>query len=611
MERITGFLITASDSAREDHGLSGSFFTRCRGLREALRVQAGGFCMSAFSPGETDGEASPEGPWVLGTLVYRGMSGPRAVARFREDLRGNDLEDLMEACDGQFCMVVGHEEGFSVVTDPAGIMHLYRYRSGNTLALSSSSMALSRHYPVTPNPGAIAQFLRCGNVYGSGTVYREITVLEPATLYSFTRTPAGLRETGKTYWRPPQSICEGMSIEESRDRLAGTMLQCFGALPREGLICDLTAGFDSRLVLSILSSFSPFEDIHTFVFGPPWSREVGLVRDYCRSLGMVMDHLALPEDWDHMIVEYVHRSLDVTDGEENVFVYAPILRAQDHKAMASSFSVNGLGGELYRDFWWIQELFPGKRPANLDRLIEMRVLQYEYDHSVFSGQWAGRMKGVRDILRHEFQSSIGDLRAAETYNTLQIDTLYLRQKLHRWAGRTISSSNGVISTITPLAMKRCLETVMVIPPGHKRNGRLVKAVIEKLSPRLSELTMLNGAPCRNLTLRNAHRFLPLLGDYGKRGVRKLVQKAVGRTILADVPKGYGQADFYQALLGQDSFREDFRYDRLRTGVLYHRDAYERLVEGCASGRSPFCSELGSILTLEMRMRGDNVRDDPA
>lgn len=217
------------------------------------------------------------------------------------------------------------------------------------------------------------------------------------------------------------------------------------------------------------------------------------------------------------------------------------------------------------------------------------------------------MQGVKDTLKAVFLDTLADMDLQGSYNTLQIDNLYLRQKIRRWAGRTMSSSSRIVSTLAPLTLKRNLDLVLAVPPGHKKGGRLVKSVIARLCEPLSDLRMLNGAPCRNITVGNAHAFLPLLVDYARKGMRKAVQKALNRTILLDASVSYQQPWFFSCLFSHPGVRKDFAYSSLITQGLYDPDRYSRFHEEAGNGSFPYCSQLGNIMTLEMRMRSDNIR----
>lgn len=612
---MAGILITVGKDIQETHEKAKNYFIEFKRLEIAHEDKGVGFSLSKFTRSGSDdmnySSNENNSVWVVGTLIYKNKIGQAAREKLLLDLYRDSFDALVDHCDGPFCLVLKNhaEQTLLVVTDHSGIINMYSYQSGSTFMLSSSSLSLSRNHPVTPDHNAIAQFLRTGNVYGSDTIYREIQVLEPASIYKIEEKFEGHLSLTKQYWKSPIEINEGSSLEKSRDVLISALLNSFEVFSKESLICDFTAGFDSRLNMAVLSQFKPFSDIHSFVFGPDGSREVELVKGYCKTLGAQCHHFRLPDDWDERIFEYVQKAMPITDGEENIFAYAPILYAQENKAHDFQYSINGLGGELYRDFWWIQEILCSKRPANIDRLIHTRILQYEYDYSIFSDTWNTKIGDVKNTLKAAFEKTLSDMNLHKSYNNLQIDNLYFRQKIRRWAGRTMSSSNHFIHTIAPLTLKKNLEVALTIPARYKRNGRLVKSIIEQLSFPLAELEMLNGTPCQNFRIGNMHKFIPLALDYGKRGVRKIIQKTTNRTILVDRSINYQPSLFFSYLFGNKDFAQAFRYDSLITAGMYDRDKYMRFYQRAISGDFPYYNQLGNILTLEMRIRQDKIRDN--
>lgn len=609
---MAGILITFGEDIQDDHKKVRHYFTQFKDFKIVHEDTDKKFYLSKFSrEGINDLNYSVKEDsyvCVVGTLIYKKKIGKDALEDLHMDLQGNPIDTLIKNCDGPFCLIIKNsagQQGLWIVTDHAGIINMYTYQLGSTCVISSSSLSLSRNYPVTPEYSAIAQFLRTGNVYGSATIYKEIKVLEPASIYKFKDNFKNPLPLITKYWESPITINEKASLEESRDMLVNSLLNSFEIFSKENLICDFTAGFDSRLNMAILSQFRPFSDIHSFVFGPDVSKEVTLVKEYCKTLRIQYHHLRLPDDWHENVFEYVKKALSITDGEENIFTYAPILYAQEYKAHDYRYSINGLGGELYRDFWWIQEIFSLKRPANLDRLISTRILQYEYDYSILSDNWTSKMKETKDILKNLFSETISDMDLNGSYNTLQIDNLYFRQKIRRWAGRTMSSTNQVINTLSPLTLKKCVEVALSIPPQYKRNGRLVKNIIENLSWPLSGMRMLNGSPCQNVRIWNLHKFVPLLFDYGERGVRKIVQNVMNRTILMDTSINYPQSLYY--LLLSDSFKVEYEYDSLYTQEFYNRERYAKFYQDARNGNFHYYNQLGNIITLEMRMKQDMIR----
>ncbi|MFO7972001.1 MAG: hypothetical protein R6U40_09650, partial [Desulfobacterales bacterium] len=516
------------------------------------------------------------------------------------------LEDIVANLDGHFFLVIVDrlDKKIYFITDHIGLINIYEHKIDGKIFISSSALSLSKTFSVTLNSQAVCQFLRTGSISNSDTIYNEINLLEPSTIYSYDFANGNYQIHKKEYWKAPTEIDENSSFKDTCKRFSEILENRVSLFANQNIISDFTGGFDSRLVSSSLmnANSSSNTSIITFVFGPSKSKEVKLVKEISQKLNIKNVHLNLPESWIRKFPEYIIRSLNICDGEENAFNYAPILFANESKAKYFTFSVNGLGGELYRDFWWVQELFFKKKPANIRRLVTTRVLQYEYDFSIFKSNWRQSLESVVNVYEKNYMLTNSDMQ--NTYNTLQIDNIYLRQKIRRWAGRTISSSNQIINTIAPLLFKDCLEAGMVVPPKYKRNGRFVRAVIENANPFFAEMKMLNGIPCKPMRIDNFYEFFPAFNEMFQKGLRKISQNLLNKTIYLDKSLNYNQASWFEALKNQ--FCEDKMFNQLINLNIIDRKKILPFVRKAGSPEFPFFSQLGNMITLELRMQQDKI-----
>jgi asparagine synthetase B (glutamine-hydrolysing) len=544
---------------------------------------------------------------TIGTLIYNNKIGKSALFELHKHLNKNEINKVLENADGHYLLVIVDdvENKINIVTDHAGVIQVYSYDKNKNFIISTSSLSISRCLSVSPNYQGIAQFLRLGNVYGSSTIYKEIDKLEPATNYELTnRNNFGF--TNKiVYWKTPNEIFNKVSFADARAHLSETLKSSYDPFQDEKFIMDFTGGFDSRLNLAIMSKIIPLSEINTFVFGPRDSKEANLVKKNCDLLGINNVHLQISDDFFREFTENLRLALIVTDGEENAFSYIPILYAQIFKTREFDYSINGLGGEIYRDFWWRQELHIAKKKANLSRLIKYRILQYEHDDTIYGNEFSKYIDKISDNLKEIFTKSIDDMDVNNTYNTLQLDNLYYRQKIRCWAGKTINSSNQIIKTISPLTFKKCVSTCLSIYPRHKKNGRLVKAIIDSSSKQLSALQMLNGAPAQNFQLRNFYKFTPLLIDISKTILRKFSQRLFNKTIFSPASTYY-KPSLWFSLFFQSISSSSFKYEHLITGELFDQVNYNRFLDEALSNQFSFSQQLGNILSLELRMRRDNL-----
>ncbi|MCK4825923.1 hypothetical protein KA005_59795, partial [bacterium] len=195
------------------------------------------------------------------------------------------------------------------------------------------------------------------------------------------------------------------------------------------------------------------------------------------------------------------------------------------------------------------------------------------------------------------------------YNTLQIDNIYFRQKIRKWAGRTISTSNQLIRAVAPLTFKKCIEAGMSIPPRYKRNGRLIKAIVETFSPVLAQQKMLNGMPCQNIRIDNFYKFIPLVSELTKKGIRKLSQRVFDRTILLDKTLTYQVSNWFGSMLSDIRCKNLLSYDNMCTSRLYRKEQFERFIEDAQKPGFRYYQQIGNLFTLELRMREDNLGEE--
>lgn len=612
---MAGVLVTLGEKAISDHqNILGSFINIKENLEKSSSYLIESFLsLSKFKRlNEQDTNFFEDEFFflcVIGTLIYKNSLDREALNLLKIDLLKNDVEELTQYMDGHFALFVIKKNlaTLHIITDHAGIIQIYIYQNGNSFIFSSSSMAISRIKPVTINESGVAQFLRNSFVCGSKTIYNEIELLEPATVYSYSIENKPKLRGKKQYWKSPVNVDENIQFQEAALQLSERLNKSLGVFDGKKIICDLTAGYDSRLILSsILSKDSKKLDFETFVYGPETSKEVKLVKSYAKELSIINHHLQLPKNWKDEFPHYSEKALNITDGEDNVFQYAPILYAQYFKKQNFDISVNGLGGELYRDFWWLQEFLYARKPANLSRLIHSRILQYEYDYSIFSEHWKKLLLYLDQIFLNNFQQTIADMDLRNSYNTLQIDNIYFREKIRKWAGRLISSSNQILQTVSPLNFKETLQISMVIPPKIKKRGKIVRAIIESNNNRLAILPLLNGVPAIPMNYKNFYRFIPFYNELLKKGFIKVIQVFTHNTIMLNKNLKYRETYNWKNLLDSDFMKNKVTFENLKSSNLFNNSRFENFINNAKEENFKNYAELGNILSLDFRMSNDNV-----
>jgi asparagine synthetase B (glutamine-hydrolysing) len=547
--------------------------------------------------------------FCVGTIFCNYLTGKKVLEYIKIKLLENDLQSIINSLDGHFVLIaVCHNKKImQIITDHAGIIHLYFLRDGENQYFSTSSRIFSRNFDVSINVDAVAQFLRCDSICDSDTIYSEINVLEAAAIYTIEiDNPRNNRK--EIYWKSPISIEEDMNIEDATDLWSKTLLEIGKIITSGNIICDLTGGFDTR---SILAAILPYVEINnkkfsTFVFGPDESTEVKVAKQISTKLNLNILHTTLPDDWEHLISDYLKQALNYTDGEENIIGFASMLFANQVKKKNFNTSINGMSGGCVRPFFWVQEITYGKKPANIVRFLNMRAFQYEYDYSVFSNEWRNQINSIPELLTRRYLNSIADMDLNNSYNTLQLDNIDLRQRERRWGGRTISSSNQIIKIISPLYFKKCMDIGLKIPPKFKVRDLLNRKVITKLNPKLAKQKMITGVPCEEISIKNFFKFYPLLAVYSTKLAKVFSQQIIGRSAFIDSSLSYSKHDWFKALLSDSGNNDLGNIENWITRKIYDTKVVKEFIEKAKHPGFRYYGQLEKMITLEFRLREDRV-----
>src|SRR5205085_4578813 len=139
------------------------------------------------------------------------------------------------------------------------------------------------------------------------------------------------------------------------------------SIANEKVSLDLTGGIDSRLLAAAFSYFGmPFELAASGVEGTP---DIEIAAEVAKALGkefFVTSHDPHRTDWNELFA--------LSDGLFDLGKSdRPLQLQQDRAARGITLAISGAGGELFKDFWWLQDFpFYARKKPNLERLYAMR-----------------------------------------------------------------------------------------------------------------------------------------------------------------------------------------------------------------------------------------------
>ncbi len=239
--------------------------------------------------------ALSEGEWQRArTLPYSGGLACRHILHaFLSDEAG-----LAATLNGAFGVVVGqpHERTVRVVTDRMGFFPIYTWRTSGPPIIATHPDALAAHTGASHDldPLSMAEVLSTGTVTHPNTYYRDIEVMDPGCVYTWT---AGDPARKQAYWEPSYQGDHRARVKELGEELEHALR---GAIERRTLPSLgptgvlLSGGADSRAVL--YAACEPAAVTSITFYGTP-NAELETARRLAERVGS--KHIGLQREFEH------------------------------------------------------------------------------------------------------------------------------------------------------------------------------------------------------------------------------------------------------------------------------------------------------------------------
>jgi asparagine synthetase B (glutamine-hydrolysing) len=578
-----------------------ALFHALAGVAPADRIDHPNFCVSAFprltGPGARLLRDGPRFAAAAGTWAGDAAGGD-PLAALSQPL-GTLPRAGLDRADGLYFVAAGDGEAIACATDLVGRLHAYHAEVDGCAVVSTSALVVAALARAPLDPLACQELLGCGNVYERRSLFRGVTKLEPATRFEL--RGGRLAATERT-WDVrslfPGGMTEGLGTAPAlADALVAAVERTLAGFSRP--IIDLTGGFDSRAVVAAaLATGRPFECV---VNGRDDDPDAVSAQRIAAKLGLKLVRLRPGLDYGLRSLGAIERAVALTDGEHDAVEYSAVLEIHERLARQGDLTVNGTAGELCRGYWWdLVGPHPGSRVPLDFAKVARRFVHDDWADRILASPAAPRLAGhFAEVVARAVAGLDG------LPNTVRIDQVYLGLRMHRWAGRLASATDRIWPCATPFLFRRPLEIALTAPVAARAHDRMMRRLIEHLSPALASLPMAGGYPAAQLRPSNLPRFLPLLAKNVSKAVRR-VRRSLGRPARPrpDPTARPASADLW----AQEDVRALLRPASMKTAHLYDPAALAAFLAESESPGFASDSKLGRVLTLELVAQAlDRVR----
>ena len=412
--------------------------------------------------------------WYLGLQGADWATGDRRDSRRPAQRASNCFDEAL----GNYCLLIKDDLGLRLVTDRAGLHHVYH---DDDLSLVSNSFVASAcgGKGRTLRTQEMREYVMFGATFGACTLLEEVQLLGAETEVRFSRDDRKLVER-RSVWQADEVGETRRSLEDEIERALEAAKSYYSQIYAafDGKVtAALSGGYDSRLSLALLRHHGVTPKL--FVYGKSGSPDVSIAAEICRGESLPLD--CVDRDARPILEpdEYWRNQDDAFHGLDGLTQYgyacAPYEFSHRQERVAGGLvSVNGGGGEIWRDFWKLPD-----RPMSADSFVNAYfggrysgLRQVKADSSEILDGIARKVRELVATPRHELDSST-------------IQSLYARLRLRFWQGKNNSVDNHVGYALTPFS--ECVFSVpaMEIPVSAKRDGWFERQMVCRISAKLA------------------------------------------------------------------------------------------------------------------------------
>lgn len=269
----------------------------------------------------------------------------------------------------------------SLFNDRYGMRRLFVYEGKREFYFASQAKALLAVLPETRDfdPVGLAEFLTCGCTLGIRSLYKDIKILPPASLWTISQNGVDRKNF---YFN-----CSDWESQErlNESRFAQKVVETFPAVVRNytkgqmPLGISLTGGFDSRLLMACLE-MAPGE-FPCYSFGSMYrdTFDVSIARRVAEECRQSHTVLVLGQDFLHDFTKYLEDAVSRSDGYIGFSGAAELFVNSLARNIAPVRLTGNYGSELFRGVRAFKSIIPKNGFITPDFLIYLKDAQKQFD----------------------------------------------------------------------------------------------------------------------------------------------------------------------------------------------------------------------------------------
>lgn len=290
---------------------------------------------------------------------------------------------------------------------------------------------------------------------------------------------------------------------------------------------DLTGGIDSRLLVTIFDYYNL--DYELYISGMKGNKDIEIAQTIANIL-----HKKLNITYHEVdnIEEQLSDLIDRCDGVCDIIAnHRLYLHNLSKRRNGIDITISGAGGELYKDFWWLQDFpFYNRRKANINKLYNYRIAPIKHQvHFLKNGYFEKSMQLKKNTILYLNTFRIGT-------NTNTYDNIYYNYKMKYASSNFIKTNNSLVDCYAPLLEMDFVRYGYHLPNKTRFFNFFHRNLISNLNINLAKVqtteSKMSVSNESNYILRDIIRFSI---NRIKRVSKKIIQKVLSKTVFHESP----------------------------------------------------------------------------
>jgi asparagine synthase (glutamine-hydrolysing) len=238
--------------------------------------------------------------------------------------RYDESEDkFLGSLNGWFCGIAIDLDlrKITLFNDRYGMSRVYLYEGADEFIFASEAKSILRIRPAlrTIDPGAMSQYLRYNCVMGNMTLFKGISLLPPASSWSFTCCAGPQKQKYFDYadWERQPTMGPKDFYEKFESTVSKVFLAYMDGV--QPVAVSLTAGLDTRLILASVEDKT--RPLPCYTFGGLWGEtyDIRAARKLAAICNQPYEAIRISEQFLQEFPNYATKSVYISDGTHDAF----------------------------------------------------------------------------------------------------------------------------------------------------------------------------------------------------------------------------------------------------------------------------------------------------